>query len=94
MDGVALERTALAWTRTAFAFMLNGALILRVAWERVGWVRSVAVVAAVAALVFGALLWWLGPRLYAGALGRFQRGERIAREGVHRLLATAVAMLA
>ena len=67
--GLQLERTTLAWDRTALAFLANGLLITRLADEAT-WVRGLAF--AVVALAAVPLL--------AGR-SRYLRRDRALREG-------------
>ncbi len=79
--GVARERTALAWTRSALTMAASGVLIARAAF--VGHLPVLGVVSAVAMAILSALTWrngraiyrerrepWMPQRLQTAAFGR------------------------
>lgn len=63
--GVQLERTALAWHRTALLFAVNGTL----AFNMTAHVGLVAIIAAGVAFLAAAALWWLPVRAYRKVCG-------------------------
>lgn len=60
--GLARERTALAWTRSALTMAASGALVARAAF--VGDLPVVGVVSAVAMAILSALTWRNGQAIY------------------------------
>jgi uncharacterized membrane protein YidH (DUF202 family) len=60
--GLARERTALAWTRSALAMAASGVLIARAAF--VGHLRVLGVVSAVGMAMLAALTWRHGQAIY------------------------------
>ena len=60
--GLARERTALAWTRSALTMAASGVLIARAAF--VGHLRVLGVVSAVATAILSALTWRHGQAIY------------------------------
>jgi uncharacterized membrane protein YidH (DUF202 family) len=60
--GLARERTALAWTRSALAMAASGVLIARAAF--VGHLRVLGVVSAVEMAMLAALTWRHGQAIY------------------------------
>lgn len=93
-EGLAAERTELARSRTALAFILNGALLTRVAVERAGSASLFAWVAAASAIAAGALVWLRGMGASARARERVDAGAPVARPFEHLCLAASVAILA
>jgi uncharacterized membrane protein YidH (DUF202 family) len=60
--GLARERTALAWTRSALTMAASGVLIARAAF--VGHLPVIGVVSAVAMAILAALTWRHGQAIY------------------------------
>ena len=60
--GLARERTALAWTRSALTMAASGVLIARAAF--VGHLAALGVVSAVAMAILSALTWRNGQAIY------------------------------
>ena len=60
--GLARERTALAWTRSALTMAASGLLIARAAF--VGHLPALGVVSAVATAILSALTWRNGQAIY------------------------------
>ena len=60
--GLARERTALAWTRSALTMAASGALIARAAF--VGHLPALGVVSAAAMAILAALTWRNGQAIY------------------------------
>jgi uncharacterized membrane protein YidH (DUF202 family) len=87
--GLAGERTALAWQRSALSLALVGALTLRAAVE--SGVNAPILVAAVALLFIGAVPWAHGLRSYREA--RYQTGVG-RRRRAPIVLMTAVTLAA
>jgi uncharacterized membrane protein YidH (DUF202 family) len=61
-SGLAVERTALAWTRSALNMAASGALIARAAFE--SHLVALGVVSAVGAAVLSILTWHRGRTVY------------------------------
>ena len=60
--GLARDRTALAWTRSALAMLAIGTLIARAAFE--AHLDALAVIAAIATLALALVTWRQGNSLY------------------------------
>ncbi len=86
-----LERTHLAWSRTALAFLGNAALVARMA-RRVqpSWL---ALGVAVALAVIGAWAWWHGRSAYRLRAAALKCGRQSAQPPVLRALAAATTVV-
>ena len=72
--GLARERTALAWTRSALTMAASGLLIARAAF--VGHLPALGVVSAVATAILSALTWRNGQAIYGGRRDGFSPRRR------------------
>lgn len=89
--GLASERTALAWSRTALGIVGVGALLLRFA--RVESVPAAGEVVAACAVLVAALAWWQGRRSY-GVTPRSAGPLRALALAVTAIAAGTVAVVA
>jgi uncharacterized membrane protein YidH (DUF202 family) len=93
--GLQLERTHLAWSRTALAFLADAAFMAR-ASARVQPVW-LGIAVAVALAITGAGAWWHGRRSYAVRSAGLRRGLSPVRPGALRataIMTTVVAIAA
>jgi uncharacterized membrane protein YidH (DUF202 family) len=86
-----LERTHLAWSRTALAFLGNAALVARMS-HRVdpSWL---AVAVAVALAIISAWAWWHGRRAYAVRVLALKLGRPTEEPAVLRRLAATTTVV-
>ena len=86
-----LERTHLAWSRTALAFLGNAALVARMS-RRVhpSWL---ALAVAVALAVISGWAWWHGRRAYAVRALALKRGRPAEEPAVLRALAATTTVV-
>jgi putative membrane protein len=87
------ERTFLAWTRTALAFILAGLGIVQLLppFPGVPWGRHLL---GIPLIVIGALIAVIGYREWATSQRALRRGEPVRPSPLPRLLAAAIACLA
>lgn len=90
--GLQLERTHLAWNRTAFGFLVNSALMARLAHRLYPAAAGTALAAAFA--IVGAATWAHGRRTYAPRAQKLFEGQPPAQPGPLRALALGTAVLA
>lgn len=89
--GLQVERTALAWERTAIAMMVAGVLMARFAAENV---RAVFAIVGLVQVVVGAvLLVWSGKH-YGAALGPIRDGANPVNPAAARLVGLATVAFA
>ena len=88
--GLARERTALAWTRSALTMAASGVLIARAAF--VGHLRALGVVSAVAMATLAALTWRHGQVIYRER--REPRMPRHLQTAAFGLLTAATVLIA
>lgn len=94
LEGLATERTALAWTRTALAAVALGGLFAHAGATASG-VRAVAAwLAAGCALALGAGAWLYGHALYEHTRTRLHAGLPVVKPGDLRWVSRAVVALA
>lgn len=94
LEGLATERTALAWTRTALAAVALGGLFAHAGASATG-VRAVAGwLAASCAFALGAGAWLYGHALYEQTRARLAAGLPVVRPGDLRWVSRAVVALA
>jgi uncharacterized membrane protein YidH (DUF202 family) len=85
--GLQLERTHLAWSRTAAGFILNAGLVARL--SRLVHPPALAWALAAVLAATGAWAWLYGRTSYASRVARLNRGSLRAEPRVLRTLARA-----
>jgi uncharacterized membrane protein YidH (DUF202 family) len=90
--GVQLERTHLAWTRTALGFFANAALVLRLARDTYPALAGY-VIASMLGMI-GVIVWWHGRHTYPRRATRLQDGEPCVPAHATLILARATATVA
>jgi uncharacterized membrane protein YidH (DUF202 family) len=86
-----LERTHLAWSRTALAFLGNAAFAARM--SRAVHPSWLAVAVAVALAVIGVWVWWHGRSAYPIRAVALKRGRPAAEPAVLRALAATTTVV-
>lgn len=81
-DGLQLERTHLAWNRTAFTLGVNALLLVR--FSRHVHPASLALVLAGAMALTALAAWWYGHAAYTGRSATLSAGRSVARPRVLR----------
>lgn len=94
LPGLATERTALAWNRTALALVVNGALIAHKAVRLHGAAEALGWVLAGLAGVAGAVAWHSGGHAYEDLRRAVVAGEPTVRPELIRALSTVTSILA
>jgi uncharacterized membrane protein YidH (DUF202 family) len=88
--GLQLERTHLAWSRTALGFVVNAALVARFAHVvDAAWLAVACLGVAAALAVVGAVAWRHGRRAYPVRSAGLARGAPVAAPRACRSLARA-----
>jgi uncharacterized membrane protein YidH (DUF202 family) len=86
-----LERTHLAWSRTALAFLGNAALVARL--SRHAHPIWLALAVAVGLAVIGAWAWWHGRSAYPVRAAALRHSRPPEEPGVMRTLATTTTVV-
>ncbi|SEG53792.1 protein of unknown function [Thermomonospora echinospora] len=88
--GAQLERTALAWQRTALLIAINGALLARAATE----LGPAAVVSGGTVIVVAVVIWLAAARGYRRGRGRTASSVLTAHVRATRALTAVIAVIA
>ncbi|UGS38556.1 DUF202 domain-containing protein [Capillimicrobium parvum] len=89
--GLQLERTHLAWSRTALAIAVNAILVGRL--SRHVHPHGVGLAVALALAVLAAATWWHGRSAYAPRSAALHAGVPALQPRVHLVLARATTIL-